>query len=652
MRNKCLSFFQFPVRTGTVCMSSPLLRKRTLGGGGTKRFNLESVRIAILEQRVMSFQDLLKIEEQNIKEYSESADKALRELEEVTEISKRAASQLSLKTLVPTDPSEPCAEALEAARVEIRGLLAGAFAGCDTERLDALLQMAALQRRTASAIQRDTRDQARCEEVAETMRAKEQQITELTRELNDIQSFVRTSSCEVDDAAAAHGDGDGGDGGAVSAAPAVTFKEAEQRDLMQGIISRNRALSTERDALAELLAKTSADCTSAEAALAVVQEKEVALERNAARNDAELRYNEELDETKRVQAEAQERRHELARSELVRQKAWQDAVSDFSAFAKRTASDLGAAQTQLDQLHAEIEAARAATTQGTTDLAELRTIHEPLCATVTDLLARARGVREQVERGAADEDSLLECIEAIAASLEESEERTKKLTETNKRLRETQATAEVVARVPVSPAQRREQDGIERTLALREHHLQASLAAIMAAKEAYVTQALELEDASIAHGLETAALNAKLATDITRRRANSCEVDGLRSELQKANAALEKRTKVFAHQEEQITLFRSQLTSLDARREAILRFLRGDRSEETLRASENENKRMHQSIVCNICQERHKDMVIKTCGHTACAVCLRENIASRSRKCPFCMQRFGETDLMPISLDS
>ncbi|CAI6333269.1 unnamed protein product [Periconia digitata] len=59
---------------------------------------------------------------------------------------------------------------------------------------------------------------------------------------------------------------------------------------------------------------------------------------------------------------------------------------------------------------------------------------------------------------------------------------------------------------------------------------------------------------------------------------------------------------------------------------------------------------MESMLQCQICKNKIKDTVIKTCGHVFCDQCIQDRLTNRARKCPNCGKAFGNNDTMRIHL--
>jgi E3 ubiquitin-protein ligase BRE1 len=55
-------------------------------------------------------------------------------------------------------------------------------------------------------------------------------------------------------------------------------------------------------------------------------------------------------------------------------------------------------------------------------------------------------------------------------------------------------------------------------------------------------------------------------------------------------------------------------------------------------------------LQCQVCKNKFKDTVIKTCGHVFCGECIHDRLVNRARKCPSCGKAFGNNDTMRVHL--
>lgn len=55
-------------------------------------------------------------------------------------------------------------------------------------------------------------------------------------------------------------------------------------------------------------------------------------------------------------------------------------------------------------------------------------------------------------------------------------------------------------------------------------------------------------------------------------------------------------------------------------------------------------------LICSVCTDRMKEVVITKCFHCFCKPCIQKNLETRHRKCPGCGERFGDNDVKPIYL--
>lgn len=75
------------------------------------------------------------------------------------------------------------------------------------------------------------------------------------------------------------------------------------------------------------------------------------------------------------------------------------------------------------------------------------------------------------------------------------------------------------------------------------------------------------------------------------------------------------------------------------------------RKDENLNEIIDENEKMRQRLKCSVCNMRYKDTIIIRCYHTFCEVCIKKCISSRSRYCPFCREKFSESEVKNFYLN-
>lgn len=166
----------------------------------------------------------------------------------------------------------------------------------------------------------------------------------------------------------------------------------------------------------------------------------------------------------------------------------------------------------------------------------------------------------------------------------------------------------------------------------------------------------EQRDASQQH--EIALLVKKLtdAEDRLRDFARSHE-DSFRhaEELAKAKQdghasvlALERKLIVNTTQYLQSQFQQSQLTKeLDAARVALSRSRSNDVYLSDLAVSA-ELAKLRKMVRCNVCCSRPKDVVLTSCLHAFCRVCIEKCISMQKRKCPHCLLRFTSEDVRAL----
>lgn len=65
---------------------------------------------------------------------------------------------------------------------------------------------------------------------------------------------------------------------------------------------------------------------------------------------------------------------------------------------------------------------------------------------------------------------------------------------------------------------------------------------------------------------------------------------------------------------------------------------------------EAELKVLKQRLVCSVCSDRNKSVIITKCFHLFCAECIEQNLKVRLRKCPGCGLGFDKKDVQPVFL--
>jgi len=59
-------------------------------------------------------------------------------------------------------------------------------------------------------------------------------------------------------------------------------------------------------------------------------------------------------------------------------------------------------------------------------------------------------------------------------------------------------------------------------------------------------------------------------------------------------------------------------------------------------------KTMRNKIMCNVCNEREKQVMLTRCCHTFCKPCIDERIAGRGRNCPSCNDKFDKKEVTRV----
>ena len=64
-----------------------------------------------------------------------------------------------------------------------------------------------------------------------------------------------------------------------------------------------------------------------------------------------------------------------------------------------------------------------------------------------------------------------------------------------------------------------------------------------------------------------------------------------------------------------------------------------------LQALEKQVDVMRGMLNCNVCHQNPKDVVLTTCFHMFCNICIKTRLETRNRKCPGCGKAFGQQDV-------
>ena len=75
---------------------------------------------------------------------------------------------------------------------------------------------------------------------------------------------------------------------------------------------------------------------------------------------------------------------------------------------------------------------------------------------------------------------------------------------------------------------------------------------------------------------------------------------------------------------------------------------RNTEKNEEVEILEAENKAMRKLLVCSVCDQRQKNVVITKCYHMFCNVCTDSALAARNRQCPSCGHKYNSTDVKPF----
>jgi E3 ubiquitin-protein ligase BRE1 len=81
------------------------------------------------------------------------------------------------------------------------------------------------------------------------------------------------------------------------------------------------------------------------------------------------------------------------------------------------------------------------------------------------------------------------------------------------------------------------------------------------------------------------------------------------------------------------------------------RIERANRNTEKSEEVENldaENRAMRKLLLCSVCDQRQKNVVITKCYHMFCNVCTDSALAARNRQCPSCGHKYNQSDVKPF----
>jgi E3 ubiquitin-protein ligase BRE1 len=74
----------------------------------------------------------------------------------------------------------------------------------------------------------------------------------------------------------------------------------------------------------------------------------------------------------------------------------------------------------------------------------------------------------------------------------------------------------------------------------------------------------------------------------------------------------------------------------------------GSEKSEEVEMLEAENRAMRKLLLCSLCDERQKNVVITKCYHMFCNVCVETALAGRNRQCPSCTHKYDKGDVKPF----
>lgn len=89
----------------------------------------------------------------------------------------------------------------------------------------------------------------------------------------------------------------------------------------------------------------------------------------------------------------------------------------------------------------------------------------------------------------------------------------------------------------------------------------------------------------------------------------------------------------------------------DTNRQLAGRIERANRNSEKSEEEQHleaENRAMRKLLLCSVCDQRQKNVVITKCYHMFCNVCTDSALAARNRQCPSCGHKYNQSDVKPF----
>jgi hypothetical protein len=137
----------------------------------------------------------------------------------------------------------------------------------------------------------------------------------------------------------------------------------------------------------------------------------------------------------------------------------------------------------------------------------------------------------------------------------------------------------------------------------------------------------------------------------------------LNNQIDSLNKATQEAKSISIQQESLLNEYRAENTNMKVSVESLNAIVIGKK---LLRAKEDEtnkintveyekvkaeNEKLKQRLKCNICSINYKSVIIAKCYHTFCRDCLNKNLSSRQRICPYCREKFGDSDVKTFWLN-
>mmetsp|Transcript_15178 Transcript_15178/g.31291 ORF Transcript_15178/g.31291 Transcript_15178/m.31291 type:complete len:782 (+) Transcript_15178:203-2548(+) len=162
--------------------------------------------------------------------------------------------------------------------------------------------------------------------------------------------------------------------------------------------------------------------------------------------------------------------------------------------------------------------------------------------------------------------------------------------------------------------------------------------------------------------VETEKLKAKLKQDISNERTEKLKVEAALTAARNSNASMEassatmlKRTNALVndlkdcqaaknHLEEQLVCCKAE------KDRALEKVVNSAGTGGGGKMLELQVKNLKSKITCHVCNDKEKNVILKSCNHMFCSHCITTRLENRDRKCPACGKKFSQKDVADIWL--